>query len=285
VVKPPISYFGSKQRLAARIVSLLPQHEHYVEPYCGSLSVLFEKPTSRMETVNDLDGELVAFWRCLRDRPGDLARVCALTPHSRAENAAAHQRDGVDDLELARRVWVRLSQSRGLTLRRFGDGPESGVGGWKHYVYPSGSSLGMPGYLEAYVERMAAAAARLHKVSLECMPALDLVAKYGAEPNVLLYVDPPYPAETRNERNRYTHEMRDEASHRSLAEALHAAAAAVVLSGYASDLYDRDLYAHWGRVTLAAFTGNAAGDQERTEVLWSNRPLGVMPQLDLFGDN
>jgi DNA adenine methylase len=272
-VRPPFAYFGGNTTLAERIVALLPPHLHYVEPFCGSLSVLLAKPPAKMETVNDLDQELMTFWRVLRDRPEDLVRVCALTPHSRAEYVASAARAAGDELELARLVWVRLSQGRGLTLRE-------GKTGWKHYVYPAGSSLGMPGYLEAYVDRMAAAAERLRAVSLECMPALDLIAKYGAEPGALLYVDPPYLGSTRDERNNYRHEMKSEADHRALAEAVHAAAAAVVVSGYASDLYDRELYAGWDRTTLAAFTGNSSGVRTRTEVMWSNRPLGR--QADLF---
>jgi DNA adenine methylase len=268
-----MAYYGGKTMIAERIAALLPAHQHYVEPYCGSLSVLLAKQPAKMETVNDLDQELMTFWRVLRDRPDDLARACALTPHARVENALANDRGGLADLELSRRVWVKLSQGRALSLRR-------GIsGGWKHYVYPAGSSVGMPDYLEAYVERMAAAAARLHAVSLECMPALDLIAKYGADPDVLLYADPPYLGGTRDGRNNYQHEMRGEVDHRALAEALTAAAAAVVISGYASDLYDRELYAGWDRHTIATSTGNSSGDRARVEVLWCNRPLGSQPTL------
>lgn len=272
-MRPPFAYFGGKTNIADRIAALLPAHGHYVEPYCGSLSVLLVKRPAKMETVNDLDHELMHFWRVLRDRPEDLARVCALTPHSRTEYLASAHRAGGDELETARLVWVRLSQGRGLTLR-------DGKTGWKHYVYPSGTSTPMPGYLDGYVDRMAAAAERLHAVSLECMPALWLIEKYGAEPDALLYVDPPYLGTTRDHRNNYRHEMKADADHRDLADALHAARAAVVVSGYPSDLYDRELYAGWDRVTLPAFTGNSSGDHTRTEVLWSNRPFGG--QIDLF---
>lgn len=266
-MKPPMPYFGAKGTLADRIAALLPAHEHYVEPYCGSLAVLLAKQPSRMETANDLDSALMTWWRALRDQPDALIRACALTPASRAEYAASDTDPGLSDLEIARRVWVRLTQGRGNSLR-------PSRTGWRHYVNPSGSSASMPGYLDGYVGRMAAVAERLHAVSLECLPALDLIAKYGAEPDVLLYVDPPYLGATRDSRPQYRHEMQGETEHRELAEALHAARASVVLSGYASDLYDRDLYAGWDRHTLAAATGNAGGDRARTEVLWSNRPLG-----------
>src|SRR5258707_1347980 len=130
-VKPPFTYFGGKLSIAERIMALLPPHGHYVEPFAGSLAVLLAKPLSPMETVNDLDGDLMGFWRVLRDRPADLERVCALTPHSRAEQAASYDREDCDDLERARRVWVRLTQGRGGHLWR-------GTG-WRYYQDPRGS--------------------------------------------------------------------------------------------------------------------------------------------------
>ena len=81
-MKPPMPYYGGKQRIADRIVATFPDHLHYVEPFAGGLSVLLAKEQSKLETVNDLDRHLVTFWRVLRDRPEDLMRVCTLTPHS-----------------------------------------------------------------------------------------------------------------------------------------------------------------------------------------------------------
>lgn len=260
--RPPMPYFGSKQTIAPWIVSLLPDHGHYVEPFAGSMAVLLAKPPSRMETVNDLDGRLVTFWRVLRDRPDELIRACALTPHSRAEQAAAYQ-PVEDELELARRVWVCLTQGRSGVLRRTG---------WRHYVDPGTSSASMPGYLDGYRDRMMAAAERLMGVSLECRPALELIAAYGSRPTVLLYVDPPYLGTTRGWGRNYRVEMKSDDEHRALAAALWDCSAAVVLSGYHSPLYD-ELYEGWYRYETASSTSNAKGDRARTEVLWSNREL------------
>lgn len=273
-MKPPIPYFGGKMTTGPAIASLLPAHTHYVEPYCGSLAVLMAKPRSAHETVNDLDGDLMTFWRVLRERASDLERVCRLTPHSRAEHAAAYDLTEVDDLEKARRVWVRLTQGRA--------GVRTATG-WRHYEAPAGATS-MPDYLRGYVARVCPAADRIDGVSLECRPALDVIRSYGQHPDVLLYVDPPYLGSTRRSGG-YVHEMPSDADHRALAEALHACKAAVVLSGYASDLYDRELYAGWDRHTMAAGTGQGGTWANRTEVLWSNRPLGVQGILfDLHGE-
>lgn len=273
-MKPPFTYFGGKTSIAAQIAALLPAHEHYVEPFAGSLAVLLAKPPSLMETVSDLDGDLVNFWQVLRDRPQDLHRACFLTPHARAEHQAAFV-PAADDLERARRVWVLLTQGR--------SGQRSCRTGWRYYGDSRGSSSSMPDYLDAYTARIFPAAERLARVSLESRPALDLISIYGRHSSVLIYADPPYLESTRSGRGRgpsYIHEMRTPADHRQLAEALRAARAAVVLSGYHSALYD-ELYAGWHHLELRAFTGNSTKAKRRIEVLWSNRPFPR--QLDLFG--
>lgn len=268
-MKPPVPYFGSKAALAPWIVSQLPAHEHYVEPYCGSLAVLLAKPSSPLETVNDLDRHLITFWRVLRDRPDDLIRACALTPHSRAEydDALTRLSQELDDVERARLVWVILHQGRGRRL----DGHE----GWRHTVARSGPGAQnrVAAVIGNCLDRIAPAADRLRNVSLECMPALDLIAKYGAHPDVLLYIDPPYVGATRNGSRRYGHEMPGESEHRDLAAVLSGCRAAVVLSGYPAPLYD-ELYAGWHCERMSVNTHNARpGDRARTEVLWSNRPF------------
>lgn len=271
---PPMAYFGGKTLLATRIAALLPAHEHYVEPYAGSLAVLLSKPPSRMETINDLDGQVMTFWRVLRDKPTELARVCALTPHARNEHHTAFDvdLDDLDDVEIARLTWLKITQGRSGTLRKTG---------WRYFVDPRGSSKGMPAYLDAYVDRMAAAAERLHHVSLECKPGIEIVEKYGAMRRVCLYVDPPYLGSTRTSSG-YRTDMRDDASHTALIEALLRARASVVLSGYASELYDTAL-AGWSRVEIPTITGQGGSKQSRTEIIWSNREVDIVPTLD-FGE-
>jgi len=262
-VKPPFPYYGGKQTLAERIVALFPEHKHYVEPYAGSLAVLLAKRPTLMETVNDLDLQLVTFWRVLRERYDELLEVCALSPHARSDYEAI--RDGAlpaaDDLEIARRIWVQLTQGRSGTRR-----PTERTG-WRFVIAPS-YGMSMPDLIDSYLSRFPPAVRRLRRVSLERRPALDVIRDYGTEPDALLYVDPPYVAGTRTSKG-YRMEMTD-SDHRALAEALHGCRAAVVISGYPSGLYE-DLFAGWSQSTLVGHTSQGGAGKATSEVLWSNR--------------
>lgn len=132
-MKPPFPYYGGKTRVAQQIVDLLPPHGHYVEPFAGSLAVLLAKPVSQLETVNDINSDLVTFFRVLRDQPDELIRICALTPHSREEHALSRLREDLTELERARRTFVNLSQGRSASLRKTG---------WAHFVNPENLSHG-----------------------------------------------------------------------------------------------------------------------------------------------
>lgn len=74
-MKSILKYPGAKNRLAPWIVEYIPKHDVYLEPYAGSLAVLFNKPRSHIETVNDLDGEVTNFFQVLRDREGEMERL------------------------------------------------------------------------------------------------------------------------------------------------------------------------------------------------------------------
>jgi DNA adenine methylase len=279
-VRPPIPYLGSKVRLAPRIVALMPAHRTYIEPFGGSLAVLLAKPRARHEIVNDRDGDLIAFWRVLRDRAAELERVCRLTPHARAEFAACGHLHVDDDLERARRVWVRLTQSRSRTLAT--------STGW---AVDDGRGRSNAVQQAALAARIPAAARRLAGVSIECAPATQVIRRLATAPDCLIYADPPYdPAVLRHrDRRAGSHNgyrwLLDADGHRELAEVLSAVPGTVMVSAYPSPLYEQ-LYAGWHRIewTMSKPSANRRGRSARAvEVLWCNQPLRHQPRLPLSG--
>lgn len=119
---PTLKYPGSKWRMAEWIISLMPPHKSYLEPFFGSGAVFFKKPPSRIETINDLDGEIVNLFRCIREQPEALMRAVATTPYSRGEYEQAwrHFKEGgqirPDGIEAARLTLVRYWQAHGSTV-------------------------------------------------------------------------------------------------------------------------------------------------------------------------
>lgn len=121
--RPALRYFGGKWRLAPWIISHFPEHTCYVEPFAGGASVLLRKPESKVEVLNDLDGEVVNFWRVLREQTEAFIRAVELTPFSREEASLAYQ-VADDPLERARRLFIRSWQQRGGDLA-----PSGALGG------------------------------------------------------------------------------------------------------------------------------------------------------------
>jgi len=282
-LRPPTGYYGGKARLAPWICSLLPPHRTYVEPFCGSAAVLFAKPPSPTEVLNDLDGAVLNFFAVLRDQPGELARALRLTPYARGEYeqlASRYDDPEPSEVERARRWFVRVNQS---ISHLAGRGRPSG---WAAAFNTNGADHAHK--FAALADRLEACAARLRRVHLEQRPAVEVIAKY-AKPGAAatVYCDPPYLAAVRSPRTKrpgldYACEYSTEAEHRALAEVLHATPAAVLLSGYPSALYE-ELYAGWWRAerTVPRPTSNTSGGRgtAAVEVVWSNRPLAGQLRL------
>ena len=270
--RPVLRYHGGKWNLAPWIISHFPKHRIYVEPFGGAASVLLRKPRSYAEVYNDLDGEVVNLFRVLRNptQARELVRQVKLTPYAREEFDLSYITDG-DPIEQARRTCFRFSagfSSAGSGKYRTGFRNNANRSG----TTPAGDWAGYPAVLAAVAERMAG-------VTIEQRPAVDLVEVFDGQ-ETLFYCDPPYPYSTRNERHAgsvYRHEMTDD-DHRTLAAALHACAGMVVVSGYACDLYDRELYADWQRVERAT---HGDGARDRIEVLWI-KPNTIIAQPALF---
>ncbi len=226
-MKPPFTYYGSKGRMAPWIVSLLPEHRLYFEPFAGSAAVLFAKGPAMHEVLNDISTSLTTFFRVLRDRPRDLRRVLELTPYSRDEYLAADLTDeSIDELERARRFFVRTTQS----FNGAGTGPAHRVS-WANGMRSSGGSRASG--VKRIVDQLDEVAQRLRGVIVENRSYEHLLELYDGEDHVF-YVDPPYLGSTRSSldptkrRSRdYLHDFTTAELHRELAEQLHGCSATV----------------------------------------------------------
>ena len=249
-----LNYPGAKWGMAAEIVSLMPPHRSYLEPFFGSGAVLFNKHPSAIETVNDIDGDIVNFFRVLREQPDRLAEAISLTPYAREVFDNAHANRGTDAFDRAYRFAIRSKMGHGFKTYQ--------KTGFKVDVYARERS-----YCVSCWNRLPAdlldAAVRLKCVQIENRPALDLIRRFNYE-NVLIYADPPYLLETRGGKQ-YRHEMTEQ-DHVDLLDALKQHKGSVIISGYPSEMYDRELTG-WSRITRKSYNQNA---EQRTEVLWCN---------------
>lgn len=261
--RPVMRYHGGKFRIASWVVSHLPAHRVYVEPFAGAASVLLRKPRSHGEVINDLDEEIVHVFRVLRDpaASAELRRLLDLTPYSRAELKGSYEVTP-DPIERARRTIVRsfmgFSSASVTKEHRTGFRASSN----RSNKVPSADWASYPQHLEHFVER-------LRGVTIEQQDASEAIRRHDT-PETLFYVDPPYPFSTRTESARwgdcYRHEMTD-GDHARLSELLHSVKGMVVLSGYNCALYER-LYGSWEVVTKRAFASSNKSSVARVECLW-----------------
>lgn len=261
--RPILRWHGGKWLLAEWIISHLPKHRVYVEPFGGAASVLLRKQRSYAEIYNDLDGEVVNLFRVTRDHGGALRHAIELTPFSRDEFVLSYE-CCEDPLEQARRTVIR-------SFMGFGSNAHNKATGFRANSNRSGTTpahdwANYPGALDAIVQR-------LRGVCIENRGAIEVMLAHDGDETVH-YVDPPYVSSTRDKGTDYRHEMTD-SQHVELAATLHSLRGTVVLSGYKSDLYD-GLYSDWNRIERVAL---ADGAKPRIEVLWISR---VDLQNDLF---
>lgn len=257
-------WYGGKYSHLEWLLPLLPQCHHYCEPFAGSAAVLLNREPSPVETYNDLDGEVVNFFRVCREQTDELTRAIALTPFSREEFAAACTLDPeATPLERARRFYVRARQVR------TGLAQSATIGRWGNCKTTSRN--GMSGIISRFmgaVEQLPAVALRLLRVQIENRPALDVIRLYDSA-DTLFYCDPPYVHGTRGDVSAYRFEMSD-IEHRELAQVLNQCRGKVAISNYACRLMD-ELYPppKWRKFIDHPKTNHATKGQ-RVEVLWTN---------------
>ncbi|MDM8519502.1 DNA adenine methylase [Anaerolineales bacterium HSG6] len=220
IINSPFKWVGGKSRLRKQIVSLIPEHTCYLELFAGAAWVLFAKPPSKVEVLNDIDEELVNFFRVVKYKPEELIESFEWELVSRAEFTRLANLDTstLTEMERAHRFFYIIM---------------AGWGGELHYprfqtsISDGGHGNRLIGALKFLRKRIEPAYNRLQKVVIENMDWQACFDRYDRAKTVM-YVDPPYPGNGCN----YLHNMRDWKDHYQLAERLHNSKCRWILSSY-----------------------------------------------------
>lgn len=254
-----LMYPGGKWRIAPQLVLLIPEHHTYLEPFFGSGAVFFQKEPSAIETINDLDNDVVNLFTCIREHPEDLAKCIDLTPYARSvyEQAWEEKIEEMDNIQRAANFLIRCWQSFNFRTSK--------KVGWKSDVAGRESMYTLKNW-NNLPNTIFQVANRLKNVQIEHQDAITLIERYNY-PNVFMYIDPPYLHETRLETNhhQYIYEMTKD-DHIRLLNLLKNSKAKVMISGYDSPLYNQMLEG-W---QTSIFNGRAGSSGKRIEKVWMN---------------
>ncbi len=259
-------YPGSKWSIAKWIIGFFPTHHSYMEPFLGSGAVLFNKPRSNIETINDLDGDVVNLFEWIQRDPEKLAHAIYWTPYSR--QIYMDPSPPQNSLEKAVKFYISLNQGKGhrTTPRK---------NGWKYDIQGREKAYSARDWTQA-PEKIMQAAERLRGVQIECAPAVELIKRHNYS-NVLIYADPPYVLSARSGKQ-YNCEM-DDAAQVQLLDILKAHKGPAIISGYDTPLYNSSLKS-WHREETAAQNRN---NKKTREILWMNfEPMRQMKMEDIL---
>lgn len=178
---PLAGCFGGKFQLSRRIIERIPSHDCYVEPFAGGAWVLFRKPPSKVEVLNDINLDIVTLYRCVQHHPEELVRQFKFQLISREEfhrKLAENPSTMTDIQRSARFLFLHKNSFAG---RSSSSSPSFGIATTR----PPRINL-----LNLY-DALSDAHIRLADVYIENLPYADLIARYDRS-RTFFYLDPPY---------------------------------------------------------------------------------------------
>jgi DNA adenine methylase len=178
-MRGPLCYIGGKNRLANQIIAMLPEHKTYVEAFAGGCQTLFRKKPSEVEIINDLNQDIVNFFRICQLHHEELVRFLSFTVVSRTWFDLLQKQDPsllTDVQRAARFFYLQKNAFGGRVVNR-------------HYHV---SVVNKANFNPSTIPKMLADAhERLLRVQIESLPYQEVIAKYD-RPTTLYYLDPPY---------------------------------------------------------------------------------------------
>lgn len=251
-MKAILKYPGAKWRISAWIISHFPEHKVYCEPFFGSGGVFFNKRPSCIETINDIDGNIVNLFRVCREYPEELSDLIRKTPFARDEFVYCYEKSD-DIIEQARRTIVRYHQSFGTS--------NSSKKSWRNVqTYGGPRCAAVWNYLP---DTITECCERLKDAQIENIDAIELIKRYDHK-DTLIYCDPPY-LQSLRKKKMYAYEVTED-YHKELLKVLKNSGSKIILSGYDNEMYNEYL-SDWN---TAEKQTTAQMGLHRTEKLWMN---------------
>jgi DNA adenine methylase len=181
-MKPPLTYYGGKQKMSGLIIPLIPKHSLYCEPFFGGGAVYFAKPPSKIEVINDVNGEIVNFYKVVKTRFNELQSeiVSSLSSrklYNRAQLIYSYP-EYFDPVQRAWSVWVLANQSFASKLN----------GIWRFDKKENTSITILNNKIKSFTEEIVD---RIRTTNIECADALQVIQNRDSKES-FFYCDPPY---------------------------------------------------------------------------------------------
>ena len=274
-MKPLISYYGGKQKIASKVVAELETIPHtvYCEPFFGGGAVFFARDVSRAtntthyrEAINDNSELLINLYRTIRKYPKEFNRLIQFTPYSQSEHKKAvdilKNHEQHDELEKAWAYYVSINQSFAHKLNH----------GWRHEVFSKNSASTWA----TKQSNILPVVNRLKYAYIGCEDALRFIRRWDS-PQTLFYLDPPYPNTHLGHYGGYTLD-----DFQALCDLLDSIQGSYVLSNYPQPIEPKSCQRKIEIKTKMSASGagkvkadrtrkatdEELGKVERTEVLW-----------------
>jgi DNA adenine methylase len=261
MIKTPISYYGGKQRLASTIIPLIPEHILYAEPFVGGAAIYFAKDASEVEVINDLNTEIINFFRVMKDDFVNLSKEVKVTLHSRRLHSDAsvvyNNPHLFSAMKRAWAVWVLAIQSFASQL----DGS---------FGFDKSRNTMSKKIKNKVFEFDESFAIRLQNTQIECADAIYIIQSRDTQDS-FFYCDPPYFNSDCGHYAGYS-----EYDFGKLLQVLSGIKGKFLLSSYPSDILDKYIKQHgWYQKTVEQYVSvnKGSGKKKKIECLTANYPI------------
>lgn len=268
-MKTPITYYGGKQTLAEDIVSMIPRHRIYCEPFFGGGAVFFAKQPSYLEVINDHNQVLMTFYHQVQENFEQLSQLIMQSLYSESDYMLAKEiyfnPADYEPVRIAWAVWIVFNFSFAATVS----------GGWR---WSNGQTRSHPAIMMQNKKSIITQSLynRLKFVQISCHDALKVIQERDT-PDTFFYLDPPYPGADQRHYKGYTYKHFEQ-----LLETMGSIQGRFILSNYNSDLLQEYVTRYrWNTraIELNLSVSNLLQSRKKTEWLIWNYDLEEQPTL------